>query len=140
MAVSPLLTHKWKRRYSSCSSVPYDHFQETFEKMLKECRMSGPKKKRKVRTGTRNTFQNEVFSGDSRNQVFPMPTENRARKDQAYFLKRSSRINTRKKLPIIQRSEWNNTGRLGLSFSKVQKSLGKPWAGKVKGDILSGYS
>lgn len=74
----------------------------TFRKRLKNVermQVVWSKKKRKVRTGTRNTFQNEVFSGDSRNQVFPMPIENRARKDQAYFLKRSSRINTRKKLP-----------------------------------------
>lgn len=37
-------------------------------------------KKREGRTGRKNTFQNEDFSGDSRNQAFPMPTENRARK------------------------------------------------------------
>lgn len=67
-------------RYLSRSSVMYDHYQEMFEKMLKECRVFGLKKKREGRTGRKNTFQNEDFSGDSRNQAFPMPTENRARK------------------------------------------------------------
>lgn len=56
-------------------------------------------KKREGGTGRKNTFQNEDFSGDSGNQAFPMPTENRARKKQVHFLKRSSRTNIRKKLP-----------------------------------------
>lgn len=32
-------------------------------------------------------------------QIFPMPTENRARKNCVNFLKKISRINTRKKIP-----------------------------------------
>lgn len=34
-------------RYLSRSSVMYDHYQEMFEKMLKECRVFGLKKKEK---------------------------------------------------------------------------------------------
>lgn len=53
-------------RYLSHSSVPYDHFQELFEKMMEECRVFGLRK-REGRTGRKNTFQNEDLSGDSGN-------------------------------------------------------------------------
>lgn len=75
----------------------------TCRKCLKKCWKNAGclvwKKKREGTTGRKNTFQNEDFSGGSGNQTFPVPTDNRAKKNQVQFLKGPSRINIRKKPP-----------------------------------------
>jgi len=137
----PLFNHNWKIRCLPRSSVTYDRFQEVFEKMLKECRVFGLKRERgeqAEKTPSRMKISLETL--EINHSLCPQKTGQK--KNQVHFLERSSRIHIRKNFIIVQRDEsWNDTGRFGLSFSKVpKKSLGNPWAGKVKSDILCGYS